>query len=101
MAQSLKIVARALAKAHRKTDRKTIVVKLFPSTQQKEIRLLEVSAAAPTTGEIMPFRFGEDVAQGVDYPSVIILVSPEEWQEVKAGRLPLPAGWDLSTAEDL
>lgn len=101
MPRSLKMVARALAKAHRKTDRKTSVVKLFHTTQQDEIHLLEVSAAAPTTGEIMPFRFGEDLAQGVDYPSVVILVSPEEWQEVEAGRLPLPVGWDLTKAEDL
>ncbi len=101
MARPLKIVARELAKAHRNTDRKTSLVKFFSTAQQNEIHLLEVSAAAPTTGEIMPFRFGENLAQGVDYPSVIILVSPEEWQEVEAGRLPLPADWDLTTAEDL
>ena len=101
MARPLKIVARELAKAHRNTDRKTSLVKLFSTSQQNEIHLLEVSAAAPTTGEIMPFRFGENLAHGVDYASVIILVSPEEWREVEAGRLPLPADWDLSTAEDL
>ncbi|WP_159397892.1 hypothetical protein [Sorangium cellulosum] len=92
-------VARQLAAAHRHADPATTTVKYFPS--HAEVRLLEVSAAAPTTGEILPFQFEPDRANGVDYPSIVILLSPAEWARVENGSLPLPAGWDLDQAEDL
>ena len=101
MHRSLEDVARDLAAAHRKQDSQTSTIKFFPGAQKDEVCLLEISAAAPTTGEIMPFRFGADVANGVEYPSVVILVSPDEWQAVQAGKLSLPQGWNLSTAKDL
>jgi hypothetical protein len=101
MRRSLEAVARDLAAAHRREDSKTSTIKFFPGAKKDEVCLLEVSATAPTTGEIMPFRFGADAANGVEYPSIVILVSPHEWQDVQTGKLALPAGWDLATAEDL
>ena len=101
MSRPLKTVARELAIAHRAADNKTSLVKLFPSAQADEIHLLEVSAGAPTTGEVLPFRFAADVVNGVDYPSVVILLSPEEWQKIETGKLLLPSDWDLTIAEDL
>jgi len=94
-------VAKKLAKGHKKSDPNTQIIKYFPSNHKKEVRLLEVSGTAPTTGEIMPFRFGPDTNHGIDLPSVVILLSPQEWGEVKSGRLKLPRGWDLSKAIDL
>jgi len=99
--RSLKTVATNLASAHRKADTATSTIKFFPGGAQNEVRLLEVSATAPTTGEVLPFGFGADVANGVDYPSVVILVSPNEWQDIQAGNLRLPSGWDLDAAEDV
>ena len=101
MKRPLNAVARELAEAHREADKKTTTIKLFPSSQQEEIHLLEVSAAAPTTGEVLPFGFAADPAHGVDYPSVVILLSPEEWQQVEHGDLSLPSGWNLADAENL
>lgn len=101
MPRTLEAVARDLAAAHRKEDSATSTIKFFPGARQDEVCLLEISSTAPTTGEIMPFRFGADVANGVEYPSIVILVSPDEWQDVQAGKLRLPQGWDLSTAQDL
>jgi len=75
-------VAKALAESHRKADRKTTDVLLSPDRTGQEIRLVEVSEAAPTTNEVIPFRFGADPASGVDYPSVVILLSTQEWQDV-------------------
>ena len=98
---SLRDVAKDLATAHRRADSATNEVKFFPDASKDEVCLLEVSAAAPTTGEIMPFRFRADMASGVSYPSVVILVSPREWQDIQAGKLALPGGWDLTAAEDL
>jgi hypothetical protein len=101
MRRSINTVARKLASAHRKADKKTDTIKLLPTAQQDVIRLLEVSRAAPTTGEVLPFRFAADAANGVDYPSVVILLSPEEWQRVEDGDLSLPAGWNLAEAANL
>jgi len=92
-------VAKDLALAHRATDPATTTIKFFPNGN--EIHLLEVSDAAPTTGEVIPFPFASDPATGVDYASVIILLSRAEWQDVKHGALSLPQGWDLDTAADL
>ncbi len=99
--RSLKAVASDLAAAHRKADSATSTIKFFPEASQAQVRLLEVSSAAPTTGEVLPFGFGADAANGVEYPSVVILVSPSEWTDIQNGRLPLPSGWDLGVAEDL
>jgi hypothetical protein len=99
--RALEEVARELAAAHRKSDPKTKTIKFFPSLQGDEFRLLEVSDAAPTTGEVLPFRFPSDQANGIDYPSVVILLSPKEWLDIQAKKLPLPNGWDLPLSEDL
>lgn len=92
-------VAKDLALAHRAVDPATTTIKLFPNG--KEIHLLEVSASAPTTGEVIPFPFDSDPTTGVDYPSVVILLSQAEWLDVTRGTLSLPHGWDINTAADL
>ena len=92
-------VAKALALAHRANDPGTSTIKFFPNGN--EIHLLEVSDAAPTTGEVIPFPFAADPTSGVDYASVVILLSKDEWQDVKLGALSLPQGWDLDSAADL
>ena len=94
-------IAKKLAQGHKKADPSTQMIKYFPSNHHKEVRLLEVSSTAPTTGEILPFRFGPDTSHGIDLPSVVILISPQEWEDVKSGRLKLPHSWDLNKAIDL
>jgi len=98
MKSPLSSVAKKLAAAHRRADKKTTTIKFFPNSSDNVIQLLEVSMAAPTTGEILPFRFPADVEHGVDYPSVVVLVSPEEWERVESGSLTLPIGWNLAEA---
>ena len=99
--RDLRDVAFDLAKSHREADRDTTTIKFFPSARSNEVCLLEVSSSAPSTDEIMPFRFAADGANSVDYPSVVILLSPQEWEKVQSGNLSLPEGWDLLTAEDI
>ena len=101
MKSSIKQVATKLARAHRKADKQTKLIKLFTTDRQDEIHLVEVSASAPTTGEVLPFKFAPDPTAGVDYPSVVILLSPAEWQQVEQGMLRLPQGWDLDKAVEL
>ncbi len=91
--------AAMLAAAHRREDPNTSTVRYFP--RDGTVRLLEVSSSAPTTGEILPFAFNADIANGVPFPSVVILVSPDEWAQIQSGTLCLPVGWDLTTSRDL
>ncbi len=93
--------ARELALAHREADPATSVVKFFHSEHSDPIRLLEVSDSAPTTGEIMPFTFAANRRCGVIHDSTVILLSPDDWAAVQAGKLSLPTDWDISTAKDL
>ncbi len=99
--RGLEDVAQELAMAHRRSDQQTTIIKLFPAAGSDEIWLLEVSKMAPTTGEVLPFKFAPDRANHIDYPSVVILLSPEEWEQVQTGRLDLPPGWDIQAAQDL
>lgn len=86
-------VAKELAEAHRAEDPETDEV--FLAESEGEVRLVEISRAAvgTTNGKVLPFRFAPRPDLGVPYDAVVVLLSPAEWQEVRAGRLPLPAGW--------
>jgi hypothetical protein len=91
--------AAALAAAHRAQDAGTSRIMYFP--EPGVVRLLEVSTSAPTTGEILPFSFEADRAHNVPFPSIVVLVSPDEWAQIQAGTLTLPAGWDLASIRSL
>lgn len=89
-------VAQQLAAAHKHEDPSTTEV--FLSEASGEVRLVEVSGSlgAGQPAEVLPFRFAARPEQGVDFPSVIVLLSPEEWAAVQRGELRLPEGWDKS-----
>jgi hypothetical protein len=93
--------AKKLAAAHKQEDPQTAEVYLFPDAQLADVRLLEVSGSAPRSGEVLPFHFQARPDLGIDFSSTVILLSPDEWNEVMAGRLSLPAGWDLTKKEPL
>lgn len=88
---SLLEVAARLAGEHRNEDPGTKWVYL--SEAPDEVRLVEVSASVGNSGEVLPFRFGPDPALGIPFPSVVVLLSEEEWEQVRAGQLHLPPGW--------
>src|SRR3712207_3958148 len=87
-------VAEELAQAHKREDPATTEV--YVSEAQDEVRLVEVSGSLGkgTPSEVLPFRFAARPDLGVHYPSVVVLLSPEEWEAVKRGELKLPSGWD-------
>jgi hypothetical protein len=64
------------------------------SSEDEPIKLLEVSANTPETG-IMPLYFGPVPASGIPYASVIIEVSPNEFDKIKSNELKLPDGWAI------
>lgn len=89
--KSVADVAEELAAAHKHEDPETTAV--FLAAALDEVRLVEVSGSVGTSGEVLPYRFAAQPAKGIKYPSVVILLSPEEWSQVQDGRLSLPAGW--------
>src|SRR4051794_19679741 len=58
------------------------------------IKLLEVNENTVASG-IMPLRFDAAPASGITFPSVIVEVTPDEYEKIKRKELPLPDGWSL------
>jgi hypothetical protein len=88
-------IAVELAKAHKEDDPQTTDV-YFVEGVDDEVRLVEVSGSLSNggPGEVLPFRFTAQPADGVPFPSVVVLLSPSEWDAVAHDKLKLPAGWD-------
>jgi hypothetical protein len=89
-------VARTLADAHRNLE-ETIarIVRLRGRREQDQnepIKLLEVNSATSPSG-IWPIAFGP--AEDVPYGSVVVEVTPAEYDAIIAGQLDLPDGWEL------
>ncbi|MHB1558164.1 MAG: hypothetical protein ACYC61_11935 [Isosphaeraceae bacterium] len=58
------------------------------------IKLLEVNKNTPESG-IMPLHFGPAPASGIPYASVIIEVTPNEFEKIRSNELKLPHGWSI------
>ncbi len=93
--------AAELAAAHRKEDPATTEIYLIPDDQFVDVRLLEVSGSAPTSGDVLPFQFVARPDLGVNFTSTVVLLSPDEWRDVQDGKLTLPDGWDVASREQL
>jgi len=63
-------------------------------TRGAPIKLLEVNTNTSESG-IMPLQFGPAPASGVPYASVIVEVSPSEFQKLQSNELKLPEGWSI------
>lgn len=63
-------------------------------TRGGPIKLLEVNENTPESG-IMPLHFGPAPASGIPYASVIIEVSPNEFEKIRSNELKLPEGWSI------
>ncbi len=59
------------------------------------IKLLEVNENTIPSG-IMPLGFGPAPAHGFHYPSIIVEVTPEEFDRIRSQELVLPSGWEVS-----
>jgi hypothetical protein len=85
-------VAAHLAAAHRRADPNLVKVYLALDSAQREVRLVEVTTAAPTTMEALPFRFAPTA--DVPLPSAVLLLSPDEWAARERRELDMPDGWE-------
>jgi hypothetical protein len=67
--------------------------------QAKEpIKLLEVNKNTVPAG-VMPLGFDAAPDAGIRFPSVIIEVTPEEFEKIRTKQLKLPKGWEIQREE--
>lgn len=76
------------------------ITEIRPITLEKQnesvepIMLLEVNENTVPSG-IMPLQFDAVPASGIPFPSIIIEVTPEEFEKIQREELKLPDGWKL------
>ncbi len=90
-------VARQLAEAHREIE-PTIrrIIRLVTDREgdaREPVKLLEVNPETSPSG-ILPIAFAADPPR-VPYPSIVVEVTEAEFDQIRAGSLPLPEGWRL------
>lgn len=77
-------------------------VEIRPS---EPIKLLEVNENTVPSG-VMPIQFGPSPASGLNFSSIIVEVTPDEFERIQTHQLELPHGWRIGelipkpTAED-
>jgi hypothetical protein len=93
--------ARKLADAHYKVEEG--ITQIFrivlrrpkdESRPDEPIKLLEVNEATVPLG-IRPVGFGPAPAWGLHFPSLIIQITPGEYEEIQNRTLKLPKGWTI------
>jgi hypothetical protein len=94
-------VAKELARKHYQVEVGLKHVLRFSGPDQVEvmpaepIKLLEVNEHTVPSG-VMPLYFGPAPASGIPYPSVIIEVTPEEYEQIRRQEIKLPKGWETA-----
>ncbi len=63
-------------------------------TRSEPVTLLEVNANTIPSG-IMPIQFGPNLSSGFKFPSVILEVTPGEFEKIRSHELALPEGWEI------
>ena len=90
-------IAGLLADAHRRLEPSICRIVRLVSDQESEanepVKLLEVNPATSPSG-VFPIAFTADPPD-VPYPSVVIEVTEQEFEEIRKGSLSLPTGWRL------
>lgn len=87
-----------LAQRHYEVDIGLTEVIHFTNTADLEqeasepIKLLEVNEHTIESG-VLPIHFGPAPESGIHYPSVIVEVTPEEYDRIRSNELRLPDGW--------
>jgi hypothetical protein len=93
--------ARSLARAHRAADPRTQAVLLDPDPEGREIRLLEVTGAAPEGGQLDAVGFAARPDLGIPFTLSVLLLSPADWTAVTEARLVLPEPWRVGRLQAL
>ncbi len=93
-------VAKEIARKHFEVEAGLTTVFRITDKAENEInraepiKLLEVNENTAPSG-IMPLHFGPALASGIPFSTVIIEVTPDEFQKIQAHELKLPEGWEI------
>ena len=94
------VIARELARRHFDVEPgMSRIFTIIDGTVNEElpdvpIKLLEVNYATVPAG-VLPLYIAPAPAYGIPFPSVIVEVTPEEFERIETNRLPLPTGWSI------
>jgi len=95
-------IAATYAKRHKETDPAIRAIHYLPTgAPPNEIRLVEVNEAITGTASPEPIDFGVDSGTPNQHKLIVFDVTPEQWNEVRKGTLPLPEGWTLKDSQEL
>jgi hypothetical protein len=88
--------AKKQAEAHRRIEPSILrIMRIVTSGEEspaEPVKLLEVNRDTSPSG-IVPIAFGP--TEGVPFPSVVVEVTPDEYEKLTRNQLELPAGWKL------
>jgi len=95
-------IAATYAKRHKETDPAIRAIYYLPTeAPPNEIRLVEVNEAITGTAGPEPIDFGVDAGTPNEHKLIVFDVTPEQWEEVREGTLPLPKGWTLEGSREI
>jgi hypothetical protein len=90
--------AQLLADAHYRLDQGIThifrIVEPDESNNAKPLKLLEVTPMTAEVG-ISPVGLGADPARGMFHASVVVEITPDEFERLRRGDLKLPHDWKL------
>ena len=89
--------ARDLARRHYEIDLDLVTIFRLEQPGERDedpIKLLEVNRETVTAG-IMPLGFPPSPHRGHLYATIIVEITPEEFEQVWAGSLSLPSSWRI------
>lgn len=66
---------------------------LMPDPNEQELKLLEVTRSAVTTGTVWPVKFAPQPQNKYPLPLNLIVVSPDEWEMIEEDNLGIPEKW--------
>jgi hypothetical protein len=95
--QEIEDIARRMVRDHFETEEFLERIIWFKNAEDKEeIHLIEVNRDCPPLGAVMPLFFGASEKFPLD--ALVADVSPEDWEQIRAGKMHLLPGWSLENA---
>jgi len=67
---------------------------------EREIRFLEINdlMAVRKNDPLEPIDFGVDIGGTEPHTLLVLDVTPDQWERIRSGGLPLPDAWSLDNA---
>jgi len=90
------------AKRYKETDPGIREIYYLPDgAPANEIRLVEVKEAITGTAAPDFIDFGVNGGAANEHKLIVFDVTPEQWEEIREGTLPLPEGWTLKGSQEI